>query len=146
MLVCIALLATLMACGAGRGASNTGAGGGACPDSISMAGCFQEPVAVLATGPGAGGVWPAGTTALTVTTDVSGVLDNSSRRLIRIGESTATLTNVPIDTAVRLLADMAGLQVIQVDNVLYVTTPENATRFAAELQKRYLIAPTLGGM
>jgi type II secretory pathway component HofQ len=45
---------------------------------------------------------------------------------------TARLTNVPIDTAVRVLADMAGLAVVRLDNVFYVTTPENAKKVAAE--------------
>jgi RNA polymerase sigma factor (sigma-70 family) len=41
---------------------------------------------------------------------------------------TARLMNVPVETAVRILADMAGLQVVRLDNVLYVTTPEHAAR------------------
>jgi hypothetical protein len=43
---------------------------------------------------------------------------------------TARLRNVPLDTAVRLLADMAGLKSVQTDNVIYVTTPENARAVA----------------
>jgi hypothetical protein len=39
---------------------------------------------------------------------------------------TANLKNVPLDTAVALLADMAGLKTVAVDNVIYVTTEENA--------------------
>lgn len=39
---------------------------------------------------------------------------------------TARLDNVPIDTAVLILADMAGLRSVALDNVLYVTTTENA--------------------
>ncbi len=39
---------------------------------------------------------------------------------------TATLNNVPIDTAVLILADMADLRPVALDNVLYVTTKENA--------------------
>jgi RNA polymerase sigma factor (sigma-70 family) len=49
---------------------------------------------------------------------------------------TATLKNVPLDTAMRVLADMADLQPALLDNVLYVTTRENATRIEAEQQKR----------
>jgi hypothetical protein len=45
---------------------------------------------------------------------------------------TARLNNVPVDTAVRVLADMAGLSVVRLDNVLYVTSPENARRLQAE--------------
>jgi len=70
------------------------------PDALSVAGCFQEPVATLATGPGAGGVWPAGTTTLTLTptngSDLTTVLDTTSRGLVRIGDSAelALLTSV----------------------------------------------------
>ena len=41
----------------------------------------------------------------------------------------ATLRNVPIDTAVKLLADMAGLTVVQFGNAYYVTSAENAARW-----------------
>jgi RNA polymerase sigma factor (sigma-70 family) len=40
----------------------------------------------------------------------------------------ARLMNVSIDNAVRVLADMAGLAVVRLENVLYVTSPENAAR------------------
>jgi hypothetical protein len=39
---------------------------------------------------------------------------------------TATFKNVGVDTAVRLLADMAGLTMVRVDDALYVTTREAA--------------------
>lgn len=59
--------------------------------------------------------------------DLSVVLDG------RVGDKaktpvTARLLNTPIDTAVRLLADMAGLKHFLVDNVIYVTTPDNIDR------------------
>jgi RNA polymerase sigma factor (sigma-70 family) len=41
---------------------------------------------------------------------------------------TARLANVPLDTAVAVLADMAGLEVVRMDNVLYVTSPESAAK------------------
>lgn len=41
---------------------------------------------------------------------------------------TARLRNVPIDTALSLLADTAGLDVVRRDNAFYVTTPKNAAR------------------
>jgi len=41
---------------------------------------------------------------------------------------TVRLVNTPVDTAVRLLADMADLKPFLVDNLLYVTTRENADR------------------
>jgi len=39
---------------------------------------------------------------------------------------TAELYNVPLDTAVRLLAGMVDLQPVRVDNVLFVTSPQTA--------------------
>ncbi|HEV3237973.1 MAG TPA: hypothetical protein VGZ25_13360, partial [Gemmataceae bacterium] len=41
---------------------------------------------------------------------------------------TADLNNVPVDTAVRILADMAEMGVAHLDNVLYVTTKEKAEK------------------
>jgi hypothetical protein len=49
---------------------------------------------------------------------------------------TATLRNVPIDDAVELLADMAGLAVIVRTNAYYVTTPENAARMKPARPKK----------
>ena len=45
-------------------------------------------------------------------------------------ELSIDLTNVPLDTAVLLLADMASLAMVQLDNVYYVTFQENAERCA----------------
>jgi hypothetical protein len=47
----------------------------------------------------------------------------------------AYLLNTPLDTAVRFLADMADLQSLQQDNVLYVTSKENATALEIRFQK-----------
>jgi hypothetical protein len=47
------------------------------------------------------------------------------------------LANVPVDTAVRILADAANLSVVQMDNTFYLTTSENATRLRKELPLRY---------
>jgi hypothetical protein len=49
---------------------------------------------------------------------------------------TASLDNVPVDTAVQLLADMADLRSLLIDNVLYVTLKENARTLEAEILKR----------
>jgi len=62
---------------------------------------------------------------LSAAADVSVVLD------IRAAEAgstpvTANFIGVPLDTAVRVLANMAGLQSARLDNMLYVTTTENA--------------------
>ena len=51
---------------------------------------------------------------------------------------TAGFTNVPLDTATRILADMAGLTVVEVGNVLYVTTPEHGKALQQEQEKRSL--------
>jgi len=48
---------------------------------------------------------------------------------------TAELTNVPLDTAVQMLADMAGLKVVSMDNVLYVTSKDNARALMEEQEK-----------
>jgi RNA polymerase sigma factor (sigma-70 family) len=48
---------------------------------------------------------------------------------------TAKLNNVPIDTAVRLLANMANLRAVQIDNVMYVTTPQKAKQLREEQKK-----------
>jgi RNA polymerase sigma factor (sigma-70 family) len=53
---------------------------------------------------------------------------------------TADFHNVPVDTAVRVLADMAGLSMVRLDNVLYVTTREKAGQLQAE-QKPAAPAP-----
>jgi RNA polymerase sigma factor (sigma-70 family) len=42
------------------------------------------------------------------------------------------LKNVPVDTAVRLLANMARTSVVRLDNVLYVTTADNAKHLREE--------------
>jgi RNA polymerase sigma factor (sigma-70 family) len=41
---------------------------------------------------------------------------------------TSRLMNVPVETALKLLANMADLAVAKLDNVYYVTTPENAAK------------------
>jgi len=51
---------------------------------------------------------------------------------------TANLKNVPLDTAVRLLADMAELKMVLIGTVIYVTTEENAEKLNAEEEKRSL--------
>jgi len=48
---------------------------------------------------------------------------------------TAELSNVPVDTAVRILADLADMDVVKLDNVLYVTTRENAERLQKQKNK-----------
>jgi hypothetical protein len=49
---------------------------------------------------------------------------------------TASLENVPVDTAVLILADMADMRPVVLDNVLYVTSRENAEQLLAWQQKQ----------
>jgi type II secretory pathway component HofQ len=59
----------------------------------------------------------------------------------------ARLANVPVDTAVRVLADMADLGVVRLDNLFYVTNRENAAQIRAEEERRWRAsAPALGGV
>jgi hypothetical protein len=73
--------------------------------------------------------------SLADSTGVSVVLDKRIGRKAQ-EEVSATFNEVPIDTAVRLLADMVGLKVIVMDNVLYVTSKDNALELEAEHEKR----------
>jgi hypothetical protein len=52
--------------------------------------------------------------------------------------------NTPLDTAVRLLADMADLKPFLVDNVLYVTTRENAALLEEQELKKVKQAQEIG--
>jgi hypothetical protein len=45
---------------------------------------------------------------------------------------TAVMNNTRVDTAVRVLAEMAELKSVAVDNVLFVTTPDKAKQLQAE--------------
>ncbi|MBY0522595.1 MAG: hypothetical protein K2R98_04330 [Gemmataceae bacterium] len=47
-----------------------------------------------------------------------------------------SLTNVPIDTAVRVLADQAELRLVIMDDVLYITSRDNAKDLEADQDKR----------
>ncbi len=67
-------------------------------------------------------------------TDFNILVDN------RVGEKAKTLVsarliNTPLDSALRLLTDMSDLRSVQLDNVLYVTTKENAVALEARLEK-----------
>jgi DNA-directed RNA polymerase subunit K/omega len=91
--------------------------------------------------------------APTIDTDTAGkpllvalrdIADHSGVNILidpRVGDKsrrpvTATLNHVPVDTAVRLLADMAGLRSVVMDNVIYVTSPENAKELQVEANAR----------
>jgi hypothetical protein len=70
-------------------------------------------------------------------TGVSVVLDVRAAEKAQVAV-TAHLAHVPLKTAVRILADMADLRSVELDNVLYVTTPENARKLEAEKPPRPL--------
>jgi RNA polymerase sigma factor (sigma-70 family) len=82
-------------------------------------------------------------------TGVTIVLDPRTESKSSI-ELTTTLRNVPVEAAVETLADMAGLSVVYRNNVLYVTSPENAERLLksrrwfAEPQRRRLQGANAG--
>ncbi len=59
---------------------------------------------------------------------------------------TANLDGTNLDAAVRLLADLAGLQAVLFDNVVYVTTKENAAAFRAGMRNRGGPAGLGGGL
>jgi hypothetical protein len=66
--------------------------------------------------------------------DFNVVLDNRTADKAKT-PVTARLRNTPLDTALRLLSDMADLRSVHLDNVLYVTTKENAAALEARLEK-----------
>jgi hypothetical protein len=72
---------------------------------------------------------------LSDTTGISIVLDGRRAGDKAKATVTATLSNVPLDTAVRLLANQAELKLIQLDNVLIVTTPENVKTLREEQEE-----------
>jgi RNA polymerase sigma factor (sigma-70 family) len=60
---------------------------------------------------------------------ISVVIDTRARERATTNV-TAALNSVPIDTAVLILAEMADLRLVVLDNVLFVTTKENAEQLA----------------
>jgi RNA polymerase sigma factor (sigma-70 family) len=74
---------------------------------------------------------PAALKALASASGMSVVLDGQAApdKGVKV---TADFHNVPVDTAVRVLADMAELGMVRLDNVLYVTTREKAKQLQAE--------------
>ncbi len=80
---------------------------------------------------------PEALAELARTTESTVVLDPKSVETIK-AKVTAELLGVPADTAVQVLADMAGLKLVRLENVYYVTTPENAELLRKEATKRRL--------
>ncbi len=86
-------------------------------------------------------------TKIMVDSDVNIVLD--PRALKERGNKTeisARLMNVPVETALKLLANMADLAVVQLDNVYFVTTPANAEKLSKDKPKeRRFVKPEAPG-
>lgn len=72
--------------------------------------------------------------------DFNVLLDNRAADKAKTPVS-ARFLNTPLDTALRLLADMTDLRSVHLDNVLYVTTKENAAALEARLEKERNINP-----
>jgi hypothetical protein len=68
--------------------------------------------------------------------DFNVVIDARAADKARAATVTARLTNTPLDTAVSLLADMADLEPVLTDNLLYVTTKENAARLKEQKKRQ----------
>jgi RNA polymerase sigma factor (sigma-70 family) len=68
---------------------------------------------------------------VTEQTSFSVIVDSSVKERVKVNV-TAQFNNVPVDTAVRLLANMAELSMVKLDNVFYLTTPEKAKRLREE--------------
>lgn len=68
-------------------------------------------------------------------TGVSVIVDASRLKDSAKMPVSAVFKNTPLDTAVRILANMAGAKVVLLDNVLLVTTPANAKALQAEQEE-----------
>jgi hypothetical protein len=69
--------------------------------------------------------------SVTETTGYNVVVDSRVADKVQT-RATVQFNNVPVDTAVRLLANMADLSMVRLDNVFYLTTAENAKRLHEE--------------
>ena len=67
-------------------------------------------------------------------TEYNIVLDNRAGEKAK-AEVSARFVNTPLDTAVNFVADMVDLRTILLDNVIYVTTRENAALMESRLKK-----------
>ena len=67
-------------------------------------------------------------------TGVSVVLD-AQKQTDPSMQITADFRNVPLESAVRVLADMAGMKSVVMENMIYVTSHESAERLKEELAK-----------
>ncbi len=67
-------------------------------------------------------------------TEYNVVLDNRAGERGK-AEVSARFVNTPLDTAVNFVADMVDLRTVLLDNVIYVTTRENAALMESRLKK-----------
>jgi hypothetical protein len=77
---------------------------------------------------------------------ISIVLDSRCTDKAKVAVS-GSFQHVPLETVVRILADMADLKAVAMDNVLYLTTKANAQELQAEQDGRYHsrpLVPTFG--
>jgi hypothetical protein len=74
---------------------------------------------------------PAALRAMARSTEVNIVLDPKAPDVEKV-RVTASLRNVHINNAVRILAAMADLEAVRLNNVLYLTTPQKAARLRKE--------------
>jgi hypothetical protein len=83
--------------------------------------------------------------ALTELGHASGVNVVLDARSTADSKVTAELNAVPLDAALRVLANMHGLKVVRIANVYYVTSPKNARQLQKEEDERILKA-SVGAM
>src|ERR1700740_1302210 len=77
---------------------------------------------------------PAALRSLADDTGINNLVDAKIVEKANQVHVTAAPTNVPVDTAVRRLADMGDFKAVAIDNVLYVTTRTNAATLLKEQQ------------
>ncbi|HEV3263131.1 MAG TPA: RNA polymerase sigma factor [Gemmataceae bacterium] len=75
-------------------------------------------------------------------TGVTIVLDSRAGKAAAAARVTASFNGLPLETAVRMLADMADLAPVRLDNGLYVTSRDSAKVLQAEEEKRKQAIPT----
>jgi hypothetical protein len=63
------------------------------------------------------------------------IIDRRLDTKTKVPVTARLLNGVALDTAVRLLTDMADLRDVQIDGVIYVTTPENALNLEQKLRQ-----------
>jgi len=76
------------------------------------------------------------------------ILDSTTAKETAKLPITARFMNTPVDTVARLCANMAGLKVYEMDNVIYITSPQRVETLEKEQQqlikKRRIVSPRGG--